>query len=264
VDIAPTFVNLARGPVEPSFVGRSLVPDLEGGAGDRSRRVFQEVSSERGKKRAFVTADRHLIWNWVPDNTTECYDRTRDAAEVHDIWGRADDACRALKLELQRLVAGLALPAGAAEKLARGVVPPGGPVLRPSHPFEAQLGDAVAVRGYDLRPAEVHPGGEVEVAYYFTARKRVADRWRLFFHLEGPAGYRNVDHVPVEGMMPLDRWRPGQQIRDLQRIAIPRTSPPGVYTLYLGAFRGAERLPVTPRALSDGRDRLRVATFVVR
>jgi arylsulfatase A-like enzyme len=266
VDIAPTLVNLGRGHVEPSFVGRSLVPDLTGPSADAgSRWTFQEVSSERGKKRALVTADRHVIWNWVPDNTTECYDRARDPAEVHDLWLAGDDAgCARLKRELQRLVAGLALPSGVAEKMARGVFPPGAPPLHPSHPLEAALGDEIAVRGYDVSPPVVRPGGEVEVTYYFAARKRVRGRWRLFFHLEGPTGYRNIDHVPVDGLMPLERWRPGQQIRDTHRVGLPPGTPPGVYTLYLGAFRGADRLPVTPRALSDGRDRLRVGAFIVQ
>ena len=87
--------------------------------------------------------------------------------------------------------------------------------------------------------------------------------WRLFFHLEGPGGYRNLDHVPVDGLMPIERWRPGQALRDRQRIPIPPGTPRGTYTLYLGAFRGAERLPVTPAALNDGNNRLRLLSFVV-
>src|SRR6185312_14992191 len=57
VDIAPTLVNLARAHAEPSFIGRSLIPDLAGppAADTDTRAVFQEVTSERGKKRAFVT-----------------------------------------------------------------------------------------------------------------------------------------------------------------------------------------------------------------
>ena len=148
--------------------------------------------------------------------------------------------------------------------MARGVTPPGAPVPRASHPLEGRLGDQIEVRGYDVAPAVVAPGGDVEVTYYFAAKKRIADRWRLFFHLEGPAGYRNLDHVPVEGLMPLERWRPGQQIRDRQRIPLQPGTPPGVYTIYVGAFRGGERLPVAPADLSDGHDRLRVGTFVVR
>ena len=56
--------------------------------------------------------------------------------------------------------------------------------------------------------------------------------------------------------MPLERWRPGQRIRDQQRIPIFAGAPPGVYTMYVGAFRGDQRLPVDPPALSDGKDRL--------
>jgi hypothetical protein len=64
--------------------------------------------------------------------------------------------------------------------------------------------------------------------------------------------------------MPLERWRPGQQIRDRFQITLPVGSPPGLYTLYLGAFRANERLPVTPPALADGRDRLRLFQITVR
>jgi arylsulfatase A-like enzyme len=268
IDVAPTLLNLARGRAEPGFIGRSLVPELAGAApaSQPGRWVFQEVTSERGKKRALVTEGRHLIWNWVPDNTTECYDRARDPAEARDLWGRGDAACGALKAELGRLVAGLALPAGAVEKMARGVTPPGAPAPAPSHAVGGLVGDQFELGGYDLEPATVRPGSEVVVTYHFGVRKRIDNRWRLFFHLEGPAGYRNIDHVPVEGLMPLERWRPGQHIRDRQRIFIPVGTPPGSYTIYLGAYRagGSERLHVTPPALTDGKDRLRVGTFVVR
>src|SRR5262249_48382238 len=142
VDLAPTILNLARGKPEPTFLGRSLVPILAG-APDSSAAggstpgstegpvVFQEVSSERGKKRALVTATHHLLWNWIPDNTTECYDRRTDPAEVHDLWGRGgrgnDNECVALKHELETMVATLAMPPGYAEKMARGLIPPGAP-----------------------------------------------------------------------------------------------------------------------------------------
>jgi hypothetical protein len=109
------------------------------------------------------------------------------------------------------------------------------------------------------------PGSEVVVTIHFSVKKRITDRWRLFFHLEGPTGFRNMDHVPVEGMMPLERWRPGQTIRDTQHIAIyPGPTAKGTYTLYVGAFRGRENLPVSPRTVVDPSGRLRVGTFVVK
>jgi hypothetical protein len=272
VDVAPTLVNLARGKAEPTFLGRSLVPELAGTRppDESTRWVFQEVTSERGKKRALVTSTRHLIWNWVPNDTTECYDRERDPDEVHDLWGRlgADGdrggACVELKGQLQRLVAGLALPAGAAEKMTSGVTPPGIAAPPPSHVVDAALGEEIAFRGYDVTPAAVAPGGEVTITYHFTAKKRLANGWKMFFHLEGPGGFRNLDHVPVDGLMPLERWRPGQGIRDTERIFMPAGSPPGTYTLFLGAFRGAEHLRPSPAALVDAAGRLRVGSFVVR
>jgi lipoteichoic acid synthase len=119
------------------------------------------------------------------------------------------------------------------------------------------------VRGYDVVTTQVPAGGTLDVTYHFTVGKPLAPGWRLFFHLEGPAGFRNLDHVPVDGLMPIDRWRPGQVLRDRQRIPMPPGTPAGTYTLYLGAFRGAERLPVTPAALNDGNNRLRLLSFVV-
>jgi arylsulfatase A-like enzyme len=266
IDIAPTLANLARGKAEPTFFGHSLVPELAGArpADESTRWVFQEVTSERGKKRALVTSTRHVLWNWVPNDTTECYDRAADAVEDHDLWLRDPSrACRPLKAELQRVVAALALPPGSAEKMARGVVPAGAPPPRPGHAIDAMLGDAIQVRGFDVSPEPVPPGGEVAVTYHFTSRKRLEGDWKLFFHLEGPGGFRNLDHVPVEGLMPLQRWRPGQSIRDTQRIPMPPGGPRGTYTLYLGAYRGAEHLPVTPKPL-DPAGRLRLGTFEVK
>jgi arylsulfatase A-like enzyme/MFS family permease len=268
VDVAPTLVNLARGKPEPTFFGRSLVTELAGArpSDEDKRWVFQEVTSERGKKRALVTATRHLIWNWVPNDTTECYDRVADPAEAHDLWGGADrgGACKALKGELQRLVSALALPPGAADKMARGVTPVGETPPRPAHDVDAMLGEQIQVRGYDVAPEALPPGGEVTVTYHFTAKKRLEAGWRLFFHLEGPGGFKNMDHVPVEGLMPLQRWRPGQTIRDTYRIPVPSGTPRGTYTLFVGAFRGSEHLPVSPKALVDPAGRLRLGTFQVK
>jgi hypothetical protein len=50
----------------------------------------------------------------------------------------------------------------------------------------------------------------------------------------------------------------------VQQIFIPPTTPPGTYTFSVGAFRGVDRLEVTPAKLTDGKKRLRVGTFVVK
>ena len=127
------------------------------------------------------------------------------------------------------------------------------------------IGDQIEVRGVDVVPEAVAPGGEVTVTYHFTSKKRLPAGWRLFFHLEGPRPglFRNMDHVPVEGLMPPPRWRPGQTIRDTVHIPTSPAEPRGTYTLYVGAYRGAEHLPISPKALVDPAGRLRVGTFEV-
>ena len=59
------------------------------------------------------------------------------------------------------------------------------------------------------------------------------------------------------------RWLPGQQIHDRMQIQFGPATPPGVYTLFIGFWRGAERMPIEPPARSDGQGRLRAFTITV-
>jgi choline-sulfatase len=272
VDLGPTLLNLARAAQEPAFLGRSLVPELTGaaslsGAGAlRAPPVFQEVSSERGKKRALVSEDLHVIWNWTPENTTECYDRRSDPDEQRDLWGhRGARACEELRRQLGAMVSALAAPPGAAEELARSVFAPGSAAPAPPVVLEASIGDVVTLEGFGISTAAVPPGGEVEVAHHFAVRAPPPRGWRLFMHLTGPGGsFRNLDHVPVGGALPLERWRPGQRIVDRLRITMPPGTPPGRYQIALGFYRGDSRLPVTPRSRSTGGDAVATAAIEVR
>lgn len=267
VDLAPTLLNLARGAHEPSFLGRSFVDLMAHGAPAATVAtgpVFQEVSYEGPtRRRALVNATHQLIWNWVPHNTTECYDLTADL--TRDLWGTAagEPSCSAAKRDLQQMVAALSLPPGYADKIATGVSAPGVVAAAPAHPLEARFGSAVKFLGYDLSARVVARGGDVELVCHFESVERLSDKWRPFFHLDGPGGFRNIDHVPVQGAYPVERWRPGQRIRDRFRIAFPPGSPPGDYTVYVG-FYNQERLPVDPPTLADGQDRLRITSITVR
>jgi arylsulfatase A-like enzyme len=268
VDLAPTMVNLARGPHEPSFLGRSLVDLLAGKPGEPAPGpVFQEVSYEGNvKRRALVTASHHLIWNWTPDNTTECYDIAHDPGELKDVWGSpaGEPACSSLKEDLRNRVALLSLPPGYGEKIAFGIVSPGAPVPAPTQPLDATIGASLHVAGYDLSAQPIRRGDSAELTTHFELRSRMEPGWRLFFHMEGPGGFRNLDHIPVEGAYPMERWHPGQRIRDRLRITFTPAMPPGSYTVCVGLFKGNARAPITPASASDGHDRLKLATITVQ
>jgi arylsulfatase A-like enzyme len=264
VDLAPTMVNLARGPHEPSFLGRSLVDLLAGKPAEPAPGpVFQEVSYEGNvKRRALVTATHHLIWNWTPDNTTECYDIASDPGELKDLWSRPEGApaCTQLKNELRDRIGLLSLPMGYADKIAFGLAVAGAPM----RVLDARVGPSLRVLGYDLSSEQVQRGETAELVTHFELRGRLEPGWKLFFHMEGPGGFRNLDHVPVEGAYPLERWRPGQRIRDRLRITFPSAAPGGPYTVFVGLFKGNQRAPVDPASSSDGANRVRLATIVVR
>jgi len=166
--------------------------------------VWKESDAIYWAQRALVTEDTHLIWNWTPENTTECYDLAADPEERHDLWGRRSAAaCQRLKRELGALVSALSVPPGAAAALARSVFAPGRRAQAPAPPvaLEAALGDAVKVLGYGPVPPVVvagAAGGEVELVHHFECARPVPAGWRPFFHLVGPGGgFQNLDHVPV-------------------------------------------------------------------
>ena len=129
VDLAPTLLNLARGKPVSSFLGRSLVDLLANGAvapgAPPLRPLLQEVtfrgpsSNWNGsRQRSLVTPTHHLIWNWMPANTTECYDLQRDPGELQDLWGnngQQGTICASLKQELQTFLRRLSPPSSSGQ-----------------------------------------------------------------------------------------------------------------------------------------------------
>lgn len=265
VDLAPTLVNLARGPHEPAYLGRSFVDYLSGQPQDPiPEPVFQEVSYEGNvKRRGLVTASHHLIWNWTPDNTTECYNLVHDPGENTDLWGKSDDECLRLKSWLRDRVGLLSLPPGYGEKIAFGVHRIGDALPPPNFLLSARIGEGLEILGYDLTPQPIPPDGRATLITHFQVTRPMEAGYRMFFHLEGPGGFRNLDHVLVEGAYPIERWRPGQRLRDRMTLTPSANMPKGTYTLYVGLFKGGDRLPVTPLSQSDGKNRLRLVTFQV-
>jgi arylsulfatase A-like enzyme len=307
VDIAPTLVNLARAPQELSFLGRSLVDLMAGRSGDGlpAEVVFQDSTTSPARPpsstapRALLSASHHLIIDPVQGLAPVCYDRAADPKFSRDLWGlpAGKPACTALKESLDLRLALLRLtelPVDFAHRIESGVLAPGTSAPPPATARAARFGEAVHLIGYDVAvvgmpfpsrgpppnappPGTLGPGqtavvriargGRVEITTHFEVRGDLSG-WRTFFHLDGPSGtWRNLDHVPVSGAYPVDRWRPGQTIRDRFTIEFGANEAPGLHTLALGFWHPPanprQRLSVAPADAQDGQDRLYLVSFLV-
>ncbi len=131
------------------------------------------------------------------------------------------------------------------------------PALR--QPSNATLGAGkIRFLGSQVRPETAARGSEVHVSHYFECLSPLDKSWKLFVHVEGSASpgiLVNADHVPVEGLLPTDRWRPGQIIEDEYAFRVPADAP-GELVGSIGFYRFDDRLPVDERAAHDGNNRI--------
>jgi arylsulfatase A-like enzyme len=253
VDILPTLVDLAGGTPTREMEGRSLV-DVLAGAPDHDRVVYQQLSFENNnEKRGGASQNCHVIYNVSPDTSWEVYRVDRDPLERDDLAEDDDAGCAATRRTVEQRYDLETVPPGAAEALLAG---------RPeiASPLDADLGESVRLLSVDA-PAHAHLGDTIDVTWTFEARGRVAPGWKMFAHLEGPAGgFINGDHVPAR---PFEWWRAGQFIRYTTAIAIPRTVAPGHFTLRVGMFSGERRAHATSSHAHVDRDAVDAATIEV-
>src|SRR5262249_3642414 len=127
--------------------------------------------------------------------------------------------------------------------IAPGAAAPPGDVHQ-----DARLGDSVRLLGWAGTPPPPLRGGAVPIARPFACEPATGAAvgggapWRFFFPLAGPGGFfRNLDHAPVDGTMPPERWRAGQRVLDRFDVTLPPDAPAGRYEIRTGLFRGAER-----------------------
>jgi len=122
------------------------------------------------------------------------------------------------------------------------------------HPVGAELGGAVRLLGVDVDATTVKPGGKLEITYYWEVLKELQGEWKLFVHLEKSRQKRQIlDHNAIGELYPIERWKAGDIIRDVQRVTVDADFPAGPAELWIGIYdEGAwksqqrnERLPVS-------------------
>jgi 4-amino-4-deoxy-L-arabinose transferase-like glycosyltransferase len=112
-------------------------------------------------------------------------------------------------------------------------------VERIPNPMSLDFGGKARLLGYELETPQVKPGEPAVLALYWEALAPFdAPDYSVYVGVTDPEGNRfgKVDSIPVGSMMPVDQWRPGMIVRDVQQVPILPGTPQGEYSLDLGFF----------------------------
>ncbi len=131
--------------------------------------------------------------------------------------------------------------------------------------LDFELGEFARYRGYELNRETFRSGQRVTVTHYFEVLSAIPGGWNLFVHGEAGSDRLNLDHVPVDGLHPLDEWEPGTVVADEHAFRIPRTSSGEDFRLYLGIWhRDDGRVPIFGEVETDGDRRALIVEKPVR
>ncbi len=131
------------------------------------------------------------------------------------------------------------------------VAPPRQAPPPPAHALEGvEIGEDVALLGYDVLPATVTAGGTLTVTLHWEALAPPGEDWIAFVHLwrEGdPQPLAQDDAPPREGWFPTSLWQRGDLVLDRHRLHLPDDLPPGRYPLWAGFYRAEDGLRLPAR-----------------
>ncbi|HTU60517.1 MAG TPA: hypothetical protein VMF89_18830, partial [Polyangiales bacterium] len=134
-------------------------------------------------------------------------------------------------------------------------------------PLQANFDNKLELLGYNVEfpkgGTSVGPGQTFHVTWIWRAKQSDLGAYQVFLHVDSNDQRINGDHDPVDGKYPVRLWDVGDIVIDRQPISVPATSPAGVYTMFIGLFRGESRLKVIdgPR---DDQDRVNAGTIRVQ
>jgi hypothetical protein len=124
-------------------------------------------------------------------------------------------------------------------------------------PFE--LGDGIALAGYDAQTATLDVGRMLYVQLYWDVAAAPEQTWTVFVHLldeaarDGAQRVAGVDSQPGAGSLPTTRWQAGWLILDEYQMLLPPDLPAGEYMLSIGLYTGeGARLPIDGGSLQIG------------
>lgn len=102
-----------------------------------------------------------------------------------------------------------------------------------SHPLDAQYGEGIALRGFDVAPRVLRPGQSFDLTLFWEALRPMSQNYWLLIQVLDPSG-RPLAHsttLPYLGRYATVLWRPGDRFADRYGLAIVPDARPGAAEL---------------------------------
>jgi hypothetical protein len=92
----------------------------------------------------------------------------------------------------------------------------------------------------------------MRLTHYWQVVQPLDGDWTIFVHFQAPGTpgvLINGDHVALQGAYPTSQWRPGTIFRDDEVLRLPAQIPARALDVYVGFYRGEQRLSLDQSAL---------------
>jgi serine/threonine protein kinase len=119
--------------------------------------------------------------------------------------------------------------------------------------IQANLGNKVILLTCELNRDSFRPGDTLQVLITWQVRERLAESYKVFIHVvnRDERILTQQDAPPLGGSRPTNTWQPGEELLDSHTLSIPVSAPPGDYWIYIGLYKGDQRLPVVDPGLAE-------------
>ncbi|MCS6872375.1 MAG: glycosyltransferase family 39 protein [Anaerolineae bacterium] len=107
------------------------------------------------------------------------------------------------------------------------------------NPMRANLGDAVALVGYDIQPLSAQVGETLTLTLYWQRLRPLQTDYRVFAQLVQPNTsnvYAQSDGMPASWTRPTSTWQEGEIIVDQHKLTVREGTPLGDWTLIVGMY----------------------------
>ncbi len=117
-------------------------------------------------------------------------------------------------------------------------------------PMDIRFGDSIWLRGYRLATTTVAAGEVLPLTIHWETTAPLTERYKVTVQVLDREGQLVAQHdtEPRDGLLPTDRWPPGEVVSDQYGVLLPAGLSSGQYTLLVALYHVStgERLPVFP------------------